>query len=92
MGLNEDFGMSALEGMSCGKPAFVINQGGYKETCKNNYNSVFINQYKIEEDLIYKIKNTTFKDLLKMKKKLYKKTAKKYSQEIFNKKVYELFI
>ena len=91
LGSNEDFGMSAIEGMSCGKPAFVINQGGYKETCKNNYNCVFINKYKIEEDLIYKIKNTASKDLLNMKKNCIK-TSKKFSQQIFNRKINELLI
>ena len=91
LGLNEDFGMSALEGMSCGKPAFVINEGGYKETCKNNYNSFFINKNKIEKDLIYKINNITSKKLSAMKMNCIK-TSKKYSQQIFNKKIKELFI
>ncbi len=91
LGRNEDFGMSVLEGMSCGKPAFVINEGGYKETCKNNYNCFFINKNEIEKDLIYKISNISSKKLLTMRMNCIK-TSKKYSQQIFNKKIKELFI
>ncbi len=91
LSLNEDFGMSVLEGMSCGKPAFVINEGGYKETCKNNYNCFFINKNKIEKDLIYKINNIESKELSRMKKNCIE-TSKKYTQQIFDKKIKELFI
>ena len=87
----EDFGMSALEGMSAGKPAIVVNQGGYLETCKKNYNSFIINHNNLEKNLYNLIKNFNFRKAKKMSTNC-KKTAKLYSSDSFYKKINSLFI
>jgi len=87
----EDLGMSAIEGMTAGKPAFVINEGGYKETCKNNYNSFFVNKNNIEKDLIKKINNFSVHKSKKMKSNCIK-TGKEYSQRKFLTEINKLFI
>jgi len=38
----EDFGMAPLEAMHFGKPAMVLNQGGFKDYFVDGYNGVFI--------------------------------------------------
>ncbi len=91
LGKHEDFGMSALEGMTAGKPSFVINQGGYKETCKNNYNSFFVSKDNIEKDLIKKINNFSIHKSKKMKLNCIK-TGTKYSQSKFLHEINKLFI
>lgn len=88
---NEDLGASAIEGMTAGKPAFVINEGGYRETCKNNYNSFFINKNNIEKDLIQKINNFNIKKSIKMKNNCIK-TGEKFSQKKFFNEINKLFI
>ena len=86
---NEDFGMACLEGMNFGKVTFCLNKGGYKETTKNLYNSIHINENKITEDLVNKI---NFYNKIKLKKLELncKKTAKKYNESIFTKKIRKL--
>lgn len=44
----EDFGMAPLEAMYFGKPAIVLNQGGFKDYLKDGYNGVFIEQPTVE--------------------------------------------
>jgi glycosyltransferase involved in cell wall biosynthesis len=83
---NEDFGMAALEGLAAGKPAIVINQGGYQETIKNNYNGFIMNKIKLEKNLINFLKNIDLKKLYSMKLNCIS-TTKKYSSQNFIKKI-----
>ena len=87
----EDFGMSALEGMSAGKPAIVVNNGGYLETCIKNYNSFIINKNNIHNDLFNLIKNFD----TSLAKKMHKNciiTSKKFSKENFQKKIEKFYL
>ena len=45
---NEDFGMVPLEAMYFGKPALVLNQGGFKDYLVDRYNGVFIETPTVE--------------------------------------------
>ena len=88
---NEDFGMSAIEGMSAGKPAIVINEGGYLETCKNNFNSFILNKKNIKFNLLNLIKNFNYKKANQMKQNCIK-TANYFSEKRFLKEVKSLFV
>jgi glycosyltransferase involved in cell wall biosynthesis len=83
---NEDFGMAALEGLSAGKPAIVINEGGYLETIKNDTNGFNLNKNKIEKELIMLLHSLDLKKIKSMKLNCIKST-KKYNKEIFAKKI-----
>jgi glycosyltransferase involved in cell wall biosynthesis len=82
----EDFGMSAIEAMQFGKISICINEGGYKETTKHNYNAIHINKKKITPDLIKEIKSLKKSDLLRMKQNCLKE-YKKYSERNFINKI-----
>lgn len=88
---NEDFGMAAIEGMTAGKPALVVNDGGYKETCKNNYNSFVINKNNLEKNFFNFLNNIKLKEFKKMKKNCIE-TSKKFNSKIFNQKIKKLYI
>jgi glycosyltransferase involved in cell wall biosynthesis len=88
---NEDFGMAAIEGMSAGKPAIVINEGGYKETCKNNFNSLVIDKNNIEKNLHDALKKINLSKLKKMENNCYA-TSGKFNSKIFVKKIKKLYI
>lgn len=91
VGKNEDFGMSAIETMAAGKPPIVVNSGGYKETCKNEYNSFFLNKKNIEKDLTYLLKKFNPNKFTKLHSNCIK-TSKKFDNKNFTKKIYKLFI
>jgi glycosyltransferase involved in cell wall biosynthesis len=40
----EDFGLTALEAQACGTPVIAFNQGGARETIKNNQTGILFNQ------------------------------------------------
>jgi len=86
---NEDFGMAALEGLSAGKPAIVINEGGYLETIKNDTNGFILNKNKIEKELTMLLQSLDLKKIKSMKLDCIKST-KKYNKEIFAKKIKNL--
>lgn len=86
---NEDFGMSAIEGMSYGKITFCINEGGYKETTINNFNSIHVKKNNIVEDLVNKIQTINTSILNKLGKNCIK-TSKKFSEEKFFKRLNNL--
>ncbi len=88
---NEDFGMSAIEGMSAGKPAIVLNEGGYMETCKNDKNSFILNKKNINKNLLNLIKKFDYKKAYQMKHHCIA-TAKRFSEKKFSKKINSLFI
>jgi glycosyltransferase involved in cell wall biosynthesis len=87
----EDFGMAAVEAMAHGKVTFCLNEGGYKETTKNHYNSIFISKKKLKNDLKFKISKYDVNYLKKMKKNCLK-TADKFSEKVFKKKINEIII
>jgi len=73
---NEDFGMSAIESLSVGKPVIAMNSGGLKEILKKNINCFLIKEKSVEKDL-YKIisekRNIEFFNLRhKCRKSIYK--------------------
>jgi glycosyltransferase involved in cell wall biosynthesis len=83
---NEDFGMAALEGLAAGKPAIVINEGGYAETIKNNYNGFVMNKLNLEKDLHNFLININYRKLQLMKSNCILST-RKYSSQNFIKKI-----
>ncbi len=87
----EDFGMSALEGMSAGKPAIVINDGGYLETCKKNYNSFILNKNNIYNELFNLIKNFDNNFARKMHKNCIT-TSKRFSEINFRKNIEKFYL
>lgn len=89
--INEDFGMGALEGMQFGKITFCLNNGGYKETTINNYNSIHINPNNISDDLIKKIKQCKNLKITKFKKNCFN-TFKKFNEKKFVRSIYKLLI
>ncbi len=87
----EDFGMSAVEAMAYGKVTFCLNEGGYKETTKNLYNSIFVSKKNLKNDLKLKILKYDLNYLKKMKKNCFK-TADKFSDKIFKRKIDEVLV
>jgi glycosyltransferase involved in cell wall biosynthesis len=83
---NEDFGMAALEGLAAGKPAIVINEGGYTETIKNNYNGFVMNKLNLEKDLHNFLININYRKLQLMKSNCIL-SIRKYSSQNFVKKI-----
>ena len=83
---SEDFGMGAVEGMAYGKVNFFLNDGGYKEACKNNFNGILIKKKEIVNDLIYKINYFDIKKLIKLKKNCLNKSLQ-FNENIFIKKI-----
>jgi glycosyltransferase involved in cell wall biosynthesis len=78
----EDFGMAALEGLSAGKPSIVINESGYLETIKNNYNGFVINKNKIDIGLYNFLKEIDYNKLNKMRGNC-EKSVRKFSSLYF---------
>lgn len=88
---NEDFGMSALEGMVYGKPSFCLNDGGYLETTINGFNSFHIDKDNIEQSLFERIQNVSHKRIENMRDDCLN-TASKYDINIFEKNIKNLLI
>ena len=86
----EDFGMSIVEGLACGKASFIYPEGGIIEYAKNNFNSFFVNKND-EHDLFNKINNININKLKKIKKNCIQ-TSLKFSDKVFLKRINELLI
>ena len=80
--INEDFGMTPLEGMSAGKPCIGVFDGGLKETIIDRLTGKFIPaDYKIE-DIIKAVEWLTPEQALKMRADC-EQQAEKFSEEKF---------
>jgi len=86
---NEDFGMAALESLSSGKPALVINEGGYLETIKHKYNGFILDKNNLEKELVNFLFTLNLKKLRKLKINCIN-SVKKYSSTNFIKNIKEI--
>lgn len=81
---NEDFGMTAVEAMSYGKPVIAPDEGGYKETILNKKTGILINEINSNKvvEAILEIEgwSKTYRDDCL-------EQAKKFSDEIFARKI-----
>lgn len=85
----EAFGLTILEGMSCGLPVIATNVGGIPEILKNNYNGLFTSNN--EKDIIESItKIATNNDLYNILSQHALETAAKFSIEFTLKQIEEL--
>jgi glycosyltransferase involved in cell wall biosynthesis len=78
----EDFGMAALEGLSAGKPAIVLNEGGYLETIKHNFNGFIINKNDLENQLSRLLSTLKLDKLYQMKGNCIR-SVKKFNEKRF---------
>ena len=83
--------MGAIEPMQFGKITLCLNQGGYKETTKNYFNAIHIDDKNISDHLIKTITKIDMKLLKKLRKNSLS-TFKKYSQKSFENKIDNLII
>lgn len=85
---NEDFGMSVIESLACGKVVFCFKAGGFVEYLEDQKNCFFINQKNIINDLIQKIEKS--KDFLINKKEYCNQSILKFSHKKFIESFYEI--
>ena len=78
---NEDFGMSVIESLACGKVVFCFKAGGFVEYLEDQKNCFFIDRENTIKDLIDKIKKS--KDLLITKQKYCNQSILKFSHKKF---------
>lgn len=86
--VDEEFGIAPVEAMGYGLPVIAYNSGGIPEYLKNNFNGFLYNQLS-SQSLIEKIKifeKLDKKQLIQMKKNS-RKTAEKFSKEVFKEKM-----
>lgn len=82
---DEDFGMTVVEAQAAGTPVIAFFGGGYKETVIEGKTGEFFRDYSVDDLL---------KVIAKFEKKAYKKEdlinqAKKFSKDVFIKKILE---
>ncbi|MDD4027185.1 MAG: glycosyltransferase [Candidatus Shapirobacteria bacterium] len=75
----EDFGLTAIEAQSCGKPVIAYQRGGLTETVINNKTGVFFKNQTVKS-LISAIKNFDSKNFSKIN---CRKNAMKFSNQNF---------
>ncbi len=83
---DEDFGMTPVEAMACGKPVIAPNEGGYKETVINGTTGILIDD--IDEDKIMDAVKEIGKNPEKYKDASLEQ-AKKFDTGEFTKKMKE---
>ena len=81
LGHNEPFGLTPLDAMSCGVPVIAVDEGGYRETVKNNITGYLVprDPGEIAKKIIYLLKNE--KILEKMGKNGREHILKNYKWE-----------
>lgn len=80
--IDEDFGMTPLEGMATGKPCIGVYEGGLKETIIDEVNGKFIPKNYLIDDLINAVKWMTPERALSMRESC-EKQARKFSRDRF---------
>lgn len=83
---NEDFGMTPVEAMSCGKPVIAPNEGGYKETVIDGETGILINNINVEK-LVEAVKDIDKNP--EQYKKACLKRAKQFDTKVFIKRMRE---
>lgn len=87
--VDEDFGMTAVEGMSAGKPCIGVDEGGLRETIIPDKTGVLIPvKYRIE-DLIEAVKSMTPERALAMRNDC-EQQAQRFSLERFEREMKEV--
>jgi glycosyltransferase involved in cell wall biosynthesis len=87
--VDEDFGMSPLEGMAAGKPCIGVDEGGLKETIVHGKNG-FLCQAEIKtSDIVKGVEWMTVKKAEEMKKDCIE-SVKAFSEEMFLNKMRKL--
>lgn len=84
--VNEDFGMSPLEGMTAGKPCIGVNEGGLRETIVDGETGVLIPRECRVEDLVQAVQSLTSDRALGMRAACEAR-AKQFDSQIFLEKM-----
>ena len=81
---HEDFGMAPLEAMHFGKPAIVLNQGGFRDYLKDGYNGIFIKEPTVDSVAEAIKRFESLEDKVRWDKNC-EETASKYTKDRFQK-------
>ena len=59
MPINEDFGITPIESLSCGTPVIAVNEGGVKESVKDGRNGFLVhaNEHSIANKMLWAVEN-----------------------------------
>lgn len=87
--INEDFGMSPLEGMAAGKPCIGVDDGGLRETIEPGKTGVLIPKEAKVEDLVTAIEQLTLERALAMRVAC-EAQAKRFDLSVFLEKMKSL--
>jgi glycosyltransferase involved in cell wall biosynthesis len=86
--MNEDFGMTPLEGMAAGKPCIGVDEGGLKETIIPGKTGTLIGAEASLRELVVAVRALTPERALAMRADC-EAQAKNFSLEVFEKKIRE---
>lgn len=86
--MNEDFGMTPLEGMAAGKPCIGVAEGGLKETIIPGKTGTLIGAEALVRELVIAVRNLTPERALAMRTNC-EAQAQNFSLEVFEKKIRE---
>ncbi len=84
--MNEDLGMTPLEGMAAGKPCIGVDEGGLKETIIPGKTGIFIGAEASVRELVNAVRSLTPTRALTMRADC-EAQAKNFSLEVFEKKL-----